>query len=280
MALSRTKWNLINIKARTNQTPLHYYNALLKLKEEDPLVFVSEDKALSLMGIGEKNAINPKTETPDWIVLKVMSYTIVDPNGFYNRKERQKLEIEWKDEWVSNKKETEVLFCFSNHTLAVRKKTEISLNRIKEYFSKALETIEPETFDVDVISDIDVINRIKNAYSIIKIEADISFGNGGQAKGFRGIFGEKVKETNPKSLNIKLEGTRTVPLGNEKDGLVDAIISCAERDGEVSATIQDNKGAPYEKVETYKHPRVVNVEGDRDTFWVNVWNKINSLFHE
>lgn len=53
MALSRTKWYLINIKARTNQTPLHYYNALQKLKEEDPLVFVSEDKALSLMGIGE-----------------------------------------------------------------------------------------------------------------------------------------------------------------------------------------------------------------------------------
>lgn len=280
MALSRTKWNLINIKARTNQTPLHYYNALLKLKEEDPLVFVSEDKALSLMGIGEKNAINPKTGTPDWIVLKVMSYVIVDPKGFYDRREHQSLDIEWNDDWVSNKKEAEVLFCFSNHTLAVRKHSDIPLNRIREYFSKALEAIEPETFDVDVISDIDVINRIKNAYSIINIEADISFGNGGQAKGFRGLFGEKVKETNPKSLNIKLAGTKTIPLGNEKDGLVEAIISCAERDGEVSATIQDNQGAPYEKVETYKHPRVVNVEGDRDSFWVNVWNKVSSLFHE
>lgn len=280
MALTRTKWNLINIKARTNQTPLHYYTALLKLKEEDPLVLISEDKALSLMGIGEKNAINPKTGTPDWMVLKVMSYVIVDPNGFYNRKERQKLEIEWKDEWVSNKKETEVLFCFSNHTLAVRKSSEIPLNRIQEYFSKALEVIESETFDVDIVSDADIINRIKNAYSIIKIEADISFGNGGQAKGFRGLFGDKLKETNPKSLYIKLEGTKSVPLGNEKDGLVDAIISSAERDGEVTATIQERQGAPYEKIETYKHPRVVNVEGDRDTFWVNVWNKISSLFHK
>lgn len=280
MALTRTKWNLINIKARTNQIPLHYYTALLNLQKEDPLVFVSEDKALSLMGIGEHNAINPKTETPDWIVLKIMSYVIVDPKGFYDRKERQRLDIEWNDDWVSNKKESEVLFCFANHTLAVRKSSCIPLNRIKEYFSKALESIEPETFDVDIVSDEDIINRIKAAYSIIKIEADITFGNGGHAKGFRGLFGDKVKETNPKSLNIILTGTKTTPLGNEKDGLVDAIISCAERDGEVTATIQERPGAPYVKVETFRHPRVVDVEGDRDSFWVNVWNKIRSLFNE
>lgn len=280
MALTRTKWYLINIKARTNQTPLHYYNAFLKLQEEDPLVFVAEDKALSLMGIGDKNTFNPKLDTPDWMVLKIMSYVIVDPSGFYDRKERQKLNIEWNDNWVSNKKETEVLFCFANHTLAVRKTSDIPLNRLREYFSKALEAIEPETFDVDIVSDEDIINRIKSAYSIIKIEANISFGNGGHAKGFRGIFVDKVRETNPKSFNIKLEGTKTTPLGNEKDGLVDAIISCAERDGDVSAVIQEIQDAPYEKIETYKHPRVVDVEGDRDSFWVNVWNIIRNVFHE
>lgn len=197
MALSRTKWNLINIKARTNQTPLHYYEALLNLQKEDPLVFVSEDKALSLMGIGERNAINPNTETPDWIVLKIMSYVIVDPTGFYDRREHQKLNIEWNDDWVSNKKETEVLFCFDNHTLAVRKRSDIPLNRIREYFSKALESIEPETFDVDIISDEDVINRIKTAYSIIKLEADISFGNGGHAKGFRGVLETRLRKPTP-----------------------------------------------------------------------------------
>ena len=280
MALTRTKWNLINIKARTNQTPLHYYSALKKLKEEDPLVFVAEDKAISIMSFGEHNAINPKTQTPDWVVIKIMSYVIVDPKGFYDKRERQILDIEWSDDWVSNKKDTEVLFCFTNHTLAIKKKSPITLNRIKEYFQKGLDSIEPDTFDVDIITDEGIISRIKSAYAILKIDADISFGNGGNAKGFRGLFVNKVKDLNPKTLKMTLEGTRSLPMLNSKDSLLDAIISCAERDGEVTATIQEMPGATFEKIDTTKHPREVNVEGERDSFWVNVWNHIRSLFRE
>lgn len=280
MALTRTKWNLINIKARTNQTPFHYYSALKRLQEEDPLVLISEDKAISIMSFGEKNAINPMTNTPDWMVLKLMSYVIVDPKSFYDKKERQKLNLEWSDDWVSNKKETEVLFCFTNHTLAIRKYSPIRLFKIKEYFQKGLEAIEPDTFDVDIITDEGIIHQIKSAYSILKIEADISFGNGGNAKGFRGLFADKVKDINPKTLKMKLEGTKSLPMLNSKDSLLDAIISCAERDGEVTATIQDNPDSPFEKIDTSKHPREVNVEGDRDSFWINVWNHIRSLFRE
>lgn len=36
----RTTWNVINIKARVNQTPLHYVEAFRQIKEQDPLVEV------------------------------------------------------------------------------------------------------------------------------------------------------------------------------------------------------------------------------------------------
>lgn len=278
MALSRSKWYLINIKARENQTPQHYYQTLLKLKEEDPLISIKGDKAVSFASLESNGVIDPVTGNPYWIVLKLMSYTIIDKNGFYDRREKKDISIEWNDDWVTNKKEAEMLFCISNHTLAVKKSSRISLKTVLVYFQNALEKIEPETYDVSIITDKEIIDRIKNAHAIMRIEADISFGNPGHSSGFRGMFDMRLRECNPTDAKFLLSGTKTHPLNRGQDSLIDAVVDAAQRDGTVKARIQEHDGGKYTTILTSEHPRIVDVEGDRDSYWVNVWNTIKSLF--
>lgn len=66
-------------------------------------------------------------------------------------------------------------FIPSVHTLVVRCNAEISLKNVLRYFSTALNIIEPDMFDVDVIVQRDILERIINAHLVTHLYANISF---------------------------------------------------------------------------------------------------------
>lgn len=278
MAGVKTKWYVVNIKARTDQTTKHYYDSLMRLKENDPMIRINGDKYISIMGITNGNPINPNTGTPDWVVIKLISYILVDPNGFYNKKEKQQVSLEWNEDVVSNKKEEELLFSFFNHTLAVKKSSKITLNHIVKFFKEALNKEEPDTYDVDIIANREVIDRIKNAHSLLKIEANISFSNPGHAPNFPGLFDTELNAAHPISFSATLTGNENTPIGKRPNGLVDALVNAAERDGTVKAKIKESAGGETISIDTGDHPRIVEVEGEKGSNMANVWNKIRSLF--
>ena len=278
MAGVRTKWYVVNIKARTNQSAQHYYDAMVRLKEDDPLIRINGEKYISLMRLADSTIVNSNTELPEWIAIKLMSFVLVDPNGFYDKRERQPVTIEWNADWVSNKKEEEVLFCLSNHTLAVKKSSKITLNHIVKYFKEALQAIEPDTFDVDIIANREVIDRIRNAHTLLRLEANISFSNPGHASEFPGLFDTKLNEANPVSFTATLIGNENNPIGKAPNGLVDALVGAADRDGTVKAKIKETDAGETISINTGEHPRIVEVEGERGSNLVSVWNAIRSLF--
>ena len=64
----------------------------------------------------------------------------------------------WDENIVANKKEADLYFIPSIHTLAVKSSAEIGLKNVVYYLAEALNRIEPEIFDVDVIVEKDVLN--------------------------------------------------------------------------------------------------------------------------
>lgn len=278
MAGARTKWYVVNIKARTDQTPQHYYDALKRLKEVNNPIKITGDKYVLIGSITNDTIINPTTGIPDWIVIKLMSFIVVDPNGFYDKRAMQPVSINWNDDWVGNRKEDEVLFCFANHTLAIKKSSKITLNHVVKYFKEALNTLDPNSFDVDIIADKGVIDRIKNAYSVIRIDANISYSNPGHASRFPGVFDYELKEANPITFQATLIGNQDNPLGNKPGGFVDALVGAAERDGTVKAKIKENANSEVISIDTGQHPRIVEVKGEKGSNLANVWEKIRSLF--
>ena len=109
----------------------------------------------------------------------------IDPEAFYNKRSREDVTMDnWNEDIVANKKETDLYFIPSVHTLAVKCNSDISLKNIVFYLSEALNRVEPDTFDVDVIIERDILERILNAHVVTHLYANISYSNPGHTRGF------------------------------------------------------------------------------------------------
>ncbi|PWB03248.1 DUF4747 domain-containing protein [Duncaniella muris] len=273
----KTSWYILNIKARTNQTPSHYVECLRNLKAQDPLVTVAKDKCVSIWSIEE--SIENTNGIPSWMIIKIISYTIIDPTKFYNRRSKENLELQWDSDVVANKKETELFFIPACHKLATRKNSKITLNYVKKYLEEALNQVESESFDVNIVVSQDLIRKIKDAFAVVRIRADISFSNPGHSDGFARVLDEKLRAANPDKALVELIGSKTTPLGNQSDGLVSAITDIAEQDGTIEATIQSEEGGIYEKVSSSTYPRIVSViQSKASEAWGAVYNAIREIF--
>lgn len=269
-------WYVINIKARRYQTPNHYVDTFKKLWTNDPLVSVNKSgrsMSLKYMDISQSN------DEVFWISIGLLAYTIIDKDGFYNIKKHEKVPMDnWNEDVVANKSETDLLFFPFVHKLVVKKSSKISLNRILQYFHEALDTIEPESFDVNVVTDRDAIERIIKADSIYSIEANVSYSNPGNTDGFRKLFEDKAKGAQPNKMSIRLEGTIENPLVSEDDGLIPCLANMAEQDGAICAVIQE--GTKRVTVDSKEHPKIILTRSSGRDWLDSLMKLIKTLYGE
>lgn len=273
-----TLWHLINIKARREQNTKHYVDVFRKLYDEDPLVRLPREKCESLKSITFSRSLDIVNE-PKWIQLILLSYTIIDPTAFYNKRSQEEVNMDdWDSDIVANKKEAELFFIPSVHTLAVRRNSNITLDNIVRYLSEALNSIEPDTFDVDVIVEHDILDRILGAHAVYSVEANFSFSNPGHTNGFIAAFDSKLRNMDPNKFTIVAKGSREHPLINENDGMLSAIVNMAERDGNITATIQPTEGSKLEKIDSKLHPRVLIIPQIINDVSSTIYNTLRALF--
>lgn len=275
----QTTWHLINIKARRNQSTDHYVQAFHRLSDEDPMIALPRDKSGSLKSMIFSEHLDERNQ-PKWIQATLLSYTIVDPNAFYNKRSQEDVDIDnWDSDIVANKKEAELFFIPSVHTLAVRRSSDISLINIVLYLSEALNRIEPDTFDVDIIVERDILERILNAHAVFSIEANVSYSNPGHTNGFEAAFDSKLRGMEPSRFNITATGSREHPLINEEDGMLQAIVNLSEHNGSVKATIQPTANSKLEKVDSSEHPRILVIPQIVNDVCSTIYNAIRGIFN-
>lgn len=275
-----TTWYVINIKAHSNQTPSHYVNAFENLEILDPLIEMERraNRFVSIRSVSKSN-IQTNERCPQWIVINLVAYTMIDPNAFYNRRSKEDVEMPWNDDVVANKKEAQLIFIPSVHKIAVRKNSGITLNYILQYLRGALESVEPEEFDVDTVKDRDTLERILTAEKLISLSAHISFSNPGRGKMFKRLLDTKLREMNPSSVDIVLQGSEERPLNRENDGLVQAIVNISEENGSVQATIQDGPRIGKERIDTEDHPLVLQVRQIINDVYSTMYNVLRTRFN-
>jgi len=275
----QTTWHLINIKALRHQSVDHYVQAFHRLYEEDPMITLPRDKCGSLKSVTFSELLD-ESNNPKWIQATLLSYTIVDPTAFYNKRSQEDINMDdWNSDIVANKKEAELFFIPSVHTLAVRRNSDISLVNIVLYLSEALNRIEPDTFDVDVIVERDILERILNAHAVYSIEANVSYSNPGHTNGFEAAFDSKLRSMEPSRFNITATGSREHPLINEEDGMLQAIVNLSERNGSVKATIQLTANSKLEKIDSSDHPRILRVSQIVNDVCSTIYNEIKGIFN-
>ena len=276
----QTTWYLINIKARRAQTTEHYVQAFRNLYEQDPLIsFPRSGKSGSLKYATFSNLLD-ENNTPKWIQIGLLSYTIIDPEAFYNKRSRENVTMDnWNEDIVANKKETDLYFIPSVHTLAVRCNSDISLKNIVYYLSEALNHVEPETFDVDIIIERDILDRILNAHAVTHLYANISYSNPGHTRGFEAAFDRKLREMGASRIEFTATGSKDHPLNSEYDGMLQSVVNLSEQNGYVQATIQSTENAKFEKIDSSEHPRKLVVPQIVNDICSTIYNTIRSIIH-
>jgi len=274
----QTTWHIVNIKARREQNTNHYVEAFKRLFEEDPLIELPRDKSESLKSMTFSEELD-RNSKPKWIKATLLYYNIIDPNAFYDRKNQKDVNIDdWNSDVVANKKEVELIFIPSVHTLVVKRNSPISLKNIITYLTEALNLIEPDTFDVSVVIERDVLDRILSAYAVYAIEANISYSNPGHTNGFISAFDSKLKNMQPNDFTIIAKGSKDHPLINETDGMLETIVDLSEREGTVKATIQSTANSPLVKIDSKDHPRILVVPQIINDVYSTLYNTIRTLF--
>ncbi len=276
----QTTWYLINIKARRDQTTEHYVQAFRNLYEQDPLIsFPRSGKSGSLKYATFSNLLD-ENNTPKWIQIGLLSYTIIDPEAFYNKRSRENVTMDnWNEDIVANKKETDLYFIPSVHTLVVRCNSDISLKNIVYYLSEALNQVEPETFDVDIIIERDILDRILNAHAVTHLYANISYSNPGHTRGFEAVFDRKLREMGASRIEFTATGSKDHPLNSEYDGMLQSVVNLSEQNGYVQATIQSTENAKFEKIDSSEHPRKLVVPQIVNDICSTIYNTIRSIIH-
>ena len=274
----QTSWYLVNIKARREQAPSHYVEILRRLHDEDSLINFPRGRRFGCV----KNVIFSKTldenGIPNWIQINLLTYVIVDPTAFYDVRNQENVNMEgWDENIVSNKKEMALYFIPSVHTLAVKCNGEITLKNVVFYISEALNRLEPDCFDVDVIADRDVLGRILNAHLITRLEANISYSNPGHTGNFEAAFDSKLREMGGCRTKIIAEGSQENPLSSEEDGILSAVVNLAERNGRVKATIKQTENSKPEIIDSSEHPRKLIVREIVNDVCTTLYNVVRGV---
>ena len=275
-----TTWNLVNIKARQEQTTSHYVEAFRRLYAEDPLIkFPRGGKSGSLKSV-QLSELLEEDGNPCWIHIGLLSYTVIDPEAFYNKRSQEDVKMEnWDENIVANKKEADLYFIPSIHTLAVKSSAEIGLKNVVYYLAEALNKIEPEIFDVDVIVEKDVLNKILTAHLITHLYANISYSNPGHTHGFEAAFDSKLRGMGGGRFEFTATGSKEHPLNNEEDGMLPASVNLSEQNGYVRATIQSTANSKLEKIDSSEHPRRLVLPRIVDDICSTLYNAIKGIIH-
>ena len=276
----QTTWYLVNIKARREQTTEHYVQVFRSLHEQDPLVgFPRGGKSGSLKYVTFSNLLD-ENGNPNWIQIGLLSYIIIDQEAFYNKRSREDVTMDnWNEDIVANKKETDLYFIPSVHTLAVKYNSDISLKNIVFYLSEALNRVEPDTFDVDVVIERDILERILNAHAVTHLYANISYSNPGHTRGFEAAFDRKLRAMGASRIEFTATGSKEHPLNSEDDGMLQSIVNLSEQNGYVQATIQSTEEARLEKIDSSEHPRKLVVPQIVNDVCSTIYNTIRGIIH-
>lgn len=276
----RTTWFLINIKARHNQITQHYVDVFHRLYNEDPLIeFPYGGQSGSLKSALFSELLDENNQ-PRWIKVVLLAYTIIDPNAFYNVRSQEDVSMDnWNEDIVANKKETELYFIPSVHTLAVKCSSKISLKNVVFYLSEALNKIESEGFDIDVIIEHDVLEQILNAHAITQIYANISFSNPGHTRGFEAAFDRKLREMGGSRFEFTATGSKDNPLNSDNDGMLRTIVNLSEQNGYVQATIQSTENSSLEKIDSSDHLRKLVVSQIINDMCSTLYSAVRNIVH-
>lgn len=267
------KWFLINLIARKNQNLKHYLEALQEWKKLNPRIKLKGGKTASIKSIEPGNSLD-ESGNPLWYKITILSYDVLDPDKFYDSFNNQDVVLDLDPNIVANKTESQLIFFPKCHTFAYGKAQKISVNNMAIYLGESFNKVEDEGFDVHIYNDKATLDQIRNAYSIIGINSKFTYANPGDADDFIEIYDVKNRESGAKLIKTDLVGTEKNPLKYEKGGLIDAILTSVQRNGEVEARIKEVHGEKIRTVKSKEYPLIFYTKCIAENLGITLYEEV------
>ena len=251
------KWAVINIKARHNQHPAHYVNAICEIPRTKHAYEYTNGKYLELVHV-EVSELKETDESPVYLVLKIIKYERIE-GAFYDRDSEEDYPMNLPPNVFANKQEAEAYFIPSIHKLLIKSGECVKSSCLIEMLTECLNVVERGEFDIDTVKDRAAIERIINAHCILSIEADISYSNPGNFDEFLDIFDTKLRESETARAKFALEGSEQRPLQSGENSLIEAIAQLSEENGTLKAKVKESEDDRATIIDTSEHPRVLEI---------------------
>lgn len=272
------KMYVINIKSRYEQTPQKYVELFDGLNEKDPLVLLYGNRYISMKQLIKSEYLE-EDGTPRMLLIKLISYDMLNPEAFYSKKSKKQVKIDITPDIVANLKEVELYFIPKVHRLILSISAKISLNHVLKYLTNSFSEIASNgAVDINIEKSRDIITRVLNAYKIFSIDADITFSNKDFTNGFIARFDKKVKEAHPKNVKIKMEGTVDDPLQKEEDGIIEAVVNMSQSNGTMVACVQENENGKPIKIDTKDYPMRIKIRDKEKNYLNKIYIELCSIF--
>lgn len=277
-AKRQTIWNVINIKSRGIQPPQTYIHAFECLKEQDPLIQLRGNRHMSIKSMSQASYIEKEGYSRS-ILVKLSAYDILDSDKFYNKRSKENVSLYLDPDIVANESEIELIFVPKIHRFAMPKSSKISLKNVLKYFQEALDkTMGANSFDVTIVKDKDVIQRIFSSYAIYSIEADLTYSNRDPSQNFQTVFDQKIREMNPTQFKMNIKGTKDQPLEAPSDGLIEAAANMSESNGYIKARIREQESGKVTTINTERYPLNMQVNNAGDDIYTATYNELINRF--
>lgn len=175
-----------------------------------------------------------------------------------------------------------MLFVPDVHKLAVEISStkSISLPLIKKYLQGAFQKIG-YNFSIFEETKKATIDQIKNSYQLIRLEAKLSYKNGGDnTDSFTGVFEQQINSSGEDEIELLIKSHNNQSINKGENSLADAVLNIATHHGNAKATVllyADSKKRITINTEDYREELILK-ERDSTRYKTDLYNQLKNRY--
>ncbi|MDD4994117.1 MAG: DUF4747 family protein [Paludibacter sp.] len=219
------------------------------------------------------------TEDKKIVYGKLMYYTVLDPNDWYNRDSKTMQKVEIDSSLNPNAKEGDYFFIPDAHRFCFTIKSNgIAISQVEIFMKYALEKIADKFQTVFVTRELreDVIERILSAGSLSKLDIDISYTNNDLSDDFEKLLDDDLKDGHVRNLHLEAKSFSKESINLSQSKVLSAALKLSQSNGYAEATIKER--GKNVVVSTTEYPRNEQISTQEGKEHIAVFEKIMSIF--
>jgi hypothetical protein len=267
---------ILNIKVAPKDEAIDssiFYKDIFKtIFEENIAVNTRGEK---FMDIYEMNYYNN-----DKIVYgKLMYYTVLDPNDWYNRKAKTREKVTYDLSLYPNAKEGEYFFIPEAHRFCfILTSGGIAVSQVISFLTTAIEKVIDDSQSVTITEEKneDVIEKILNAKDLSFLDINITYTNNDLTDDFDKLLDDDLKEGHIRNLHLQAKSFKKDSINLTNSKVLKAALKLSQSNGYAEATIKEN--GKNKTICTTQYPREEIIETSYGNEFIDIYKKIINIF--